>query len=204
METRMIHSPEFRAEENENKKTIAGYAAMFNSWSSDLGGFRETIQPGAFKRTLEEQNEEVRFFVNHRMEGLALGRSPKTLRVWEDDLGLAFELDVQDSPAGQNLYQAVKRGDINQMSFGFEIKSYELREEEDEVQQILKDVELFEISAVNYPAYEATKVSARTKEQVEEFKKEKEEPQEEEKTNLLGLYEKLQKQKEVERKIKDS
>ncbi|RIK35690.1 MAG: HK97 family phage prohead protease [Chloroflexi bacterium] len=93
---------------------IAGYAAVFNTLSVDLWGFREKIAPGAFAGSLQD---DVRALWNHET-GIVLGRTKSgTLRLAEDDVGLAIEIDPPSS-AG-NYIETIERGDVDQMSFAF-------------------------------------------------------------------------------------
>lgn len=142
-----------------NGPILAGYAATFNSPSSDLGGFVEVLAPGCFTETLK--TADVRAFWNHCYEHL-LGRTKSgTLRLTEDETGLAFEIDVPETSLGRDTYELVKRGDIDGVSFGF----FAVRDEwspDGKVNTVL-EAELIEISPVSFPAYEnGPKVEARS------------------------------------------
>jgi len=148
---------------------LVGYAAVFNSPSEDLGGFIETIAPGAFTRALKEK-QDVRALFNHDPNKV-LGRTKSgTLRLKEDENGLNFECDIPDTTYARDLVASVQRGDIDQCSFGFyvvEEKWFDDKGKETPMwmgtkRQIL-DVNLFDISVVSYPAYPATSVEARAK-----------------------------------------
>ena len=138
-----------------------GYAARFNSPSEDLGGFIETIAPGAFAQTL---NTDVRALFNHD-PNYVLGRVPAgTLELNEDEQGLHFSVTAPDTAWARDLHESVKRGDINQCSFAFSVEKDEwtrgVNGEPD--WRELKKVRLYDVSIVTYPAYEATSVSARS------------------------------------------
>ena len=88
IETRSFKT-ELRNEARDEARVVSGYAAVFNEWSEDLGGFRERISPGAFQNTID--NDDIRALWNHD-SAWVMGRSGKNLRLWEDEIGLAFEL----------------------------------------------------------------------------------------------------------------
>jgi len=160
-------------------QTLTGYAARFNSWSDNLGGFIERIRPGAFKKAL--MTSDVRALYNHNSNQLPLGRIPKTLRLAEDTKGLKMENDLPVDPGtnaltrfANDLVIAINRGDITQMSFGFTVAEDgdEWHEKDGVVRRTIHEVrELFDVSPVVFPAYSATKVAVRTIERLENFLK---------------------------------
>lgn len=156
LEKRFLANPEIRVE-GEDAPTIEGYAALFNSMSEDLGGFREVIAPGAFSATL---GEDVRALWNHD-ENIVLGRTRAgTLTIAEDERGLRA---VISPPASAAAYlESMRRGDVDQMSFGFrtEDDKWEMRNGEP-VRTLLK-VRLFDVSVVTYPAYPETSAAVRS------------------------------------------
>lgn len=137
---------------------IAGYAAVFNTLSVDLWGFREKIAPGAFAGSLQD---DVRALWNHET-GIVLGRTKSgTLRLAEDDVGLAIEIDPPSS-AG-NYIETIERGDVDQMSFAFRTLEQTWDEDDDGVLiRTLLKVKLHEVSPVTFPAYPATAVGVRS------------------------------------------
>ena len=157
---------EVRASPQDDGKGLkfAGYAARFNEWSEDLGGFRERIAPGAFRRSIGV--DDVRALFNHD-PNYVLGRNGAgTLRLSEDEHGLAFEIDGPDTSWTRDLHTSVERGDISQCSFAFEVEAEEWARREWDGHMLdertLKEVRLYDISIVTYPAYEGTSVSARS------------------------------------------
>jgi len=173
---------EVRAMLKGSKRTIAGYAARYGVLSGDLGGFRERIEPGAFKRILATSPDVVCLF-NHQ-DNCVLGRTTSgTLRLREDSNGLAFECDLPDTQAGRDTYASVQRGDLNGCSFAFMVNdqqmcSYreeEIDEDEDDesirskvkrtlraiVRTIRDFANLIDVSVVTHPAYPQTSVGAR-------------------------------------------
>jgi len=157
---------------DDDARIISGYAAVFDSESEPIGGrFREVIRSGAFKKTIQES--DTRALWNHD-SAMPLGRTANdTLELREDDHGLAFKLHLPDTTAGRDAYTSIQRGDVSNMSFGFNVikekwsgqASREGDEENTELRELL-EVALHEISPVTFPAYTATEVEARTIESI--------------------------------------
>jgi HK97 family phage prohead protease len=165
IERRNIEITELRVITNENKKpSIRGHAAVFNKLSEDLGGFREKIDPGTFKGTIKK--DDIRALFNHDAN-YVLGRNKAgTLKLSEDELGLAIEIDPPDTQFARDLIESMNRGDINQMSFGFVTVRDSWNYQQDdkkpkEVVRTLQEVRLFDISPVTFPAYNSTSVAVR-------------------------------------------
>ncbi len=153
------------AEQRESLYQIRGYAATFNSPSGDLGGFVETVAPGAFKRALRAK-QDVKALFNHSADQV-LGRVGNgTLKLEEDERGLRFECQLNRNVSWhRDLWQSIKRGDIASCSFAFKAPESGQRWENrnGKVQRTLLDVDLFDVSACTYPAYpQGTSVSARS------------------------------------------
>ena len=158
---------EIRAE--GEKKTLRGYAAIFDKLSSPLMGFREKIRAGAFKESINKEN--IRALWNHNTD-LVLGSTKNnTLRLEEDTRGLKFEIDLPDTQWGRDAAVSVSRGDVDGMSFAFNVKKQEWDESDiNNVVRTLVDVDLHEISPTAFPAYPQTKVTARSvKEDYEDY-----------------------------------
>ena len=137
---------------------LLGYAAVFNDASVPLP-FKETIAPGAFRKTLSE-TPDVRLLINH--EGLPLARTKNgTLTLSEDDRGLFMDAEIADTSEGRDLYKLVERGDVDQMSFAFRVIRQKWNE--DRSVRTLTEVSLADgdVSVVTYPAYPTTTVEAR-------------------------------------------
>ncbi len=160
---------EFQTREDGDKLSIEGYFAVFNSNYEIVPGLSESIAPGAFTNSL---SNDVRALINHDTT-LVLGRTKtNTLQLKEDSRGLWGHIDINpnDSDA-MNLYERVKRGDVDQCSIGFNIRSEDTDiKENGDIHWTIKDVELFEVSCCTFPAYEETSISAREK-QRDEIKK---------------------------------
>lgn len=152
---------ETRAEGETGLPRIAGYAAVFNSLSQDLGGFREIILPGAFRDSLEQGADVVALF-DHDPSKVLGRRSAKTLQTREDENGLRVLIDPPDTTVGRDVVESLKRGDLKQMSFGFRTVSDNFRMEKGEVIRELRKVDVFDVSIVTYPAYPDTSVGLRS------------------------------------------
>lgn len=154
---------ELRAGGDAKSPRLVGHAAVFNSPSQDLGGFTEIVIPGAFKRTLGSDRDPLAL-VQH-MPQLVLGRrSAGTLRLAEDERGLAFEIDVPDTTAARDLLVSVQRGDVRGASFAFSTPKggdrWEMRS--GKAVRELVDIDLHEITITAQPAYLDTSVARRS------------------------------------------
>lgn len=139
---------------------FTGYAAVFDSASSDLGGFTETISPGAFRKSLAERKRSLKMFLNHDWNIVLASTKGKTLRLAEDGHGLHVDADLPDNEWGRPVRDATARGDIDSMSFGFNVVQDEWSENRKERRII--EAKLWEVSPVTaWPAYPATSASVR-------------------------------------------
>jgi uncharacterized protein len=131
--------------------TFEGYAAVFNSESEDLGGFREYIAPGAFKRSLQSRNE-VKLLWNHDAgEPLASVRGG-TLKLTEDDRGLKVEARLANTSRGRDVAELIRSKTVDSMSFGFSV----IKDTWEGNVRTLNAVRLFEVSLVSFAAYQQT------------------------------------------------
>lgn len=140
-----------------DKPTVVGYGAVFNSMSNDLGGFREYISPKAFEGRLED---DVRFLVNHDAN-LVLARTTNgTLRLSVDEKGLRYEADMPNTSTARDLMELLKNGTISQSSFAFTVEedSWEIKDGVN-IRTIDKVSQLYDVSSVTYPAYNAASSS---------------------------------------------
>lgn len=142
-----------------DKRTLVGYAAVFNQ-DADIGGWWiERLDPGAFANTL---GGDIRALVDHDT-GRIIGRSKSgTLRLSTDERGLKVEIDVPNTSDGNDLWELVDRGDVSGMSFGFRVLRQEWDERGETDIRIIKEVELIEVSAVAFPAYDGTEIGKRS------------------------------------------
>lgn len=171
--TALVRDGKFTTRAEDGNLYIEGYFAVFGSeyrmWENAI----ETIDEDAFNETVDG---DVRALVNHDST-LVLGRTAAgtlTLRVDRTGLWGSILINQSDQDA-MNLYERVKRGDVSQCSFGFDIldQSTEVMENGTTVWR-LKKVELYEVSVVTFPAYEDTSVIARKKDYEELQKRKKE------------------------------
>jgi HK97 family phage prohead protease len=144
------------------KPVLSGYAAIFGS-KADMGGYREIVAPGAFRRAIAE-GDDVRALWNHDPASI-LGRSSAgTLRLREDDHGLLVEIDPPDTQLGRDAVELIRRGDVSQMSFGFTVPKGGAAWSKDGPENVrtILDVRLFDVSPVTFPAYPDTAIAVRS------------------------------------------
>lgn len=160
-----------RAEESGDM-FISGYFAVFGSEYELWPGASESVDPHAFDEALDD---DIRCLINHDTR-LVLGRNiAGTLQLRVEEKGLWGEVKINPNDQDAvNVYERVKRGDVNQCSFGFDIVAEEFEDQGDSVHWTIKAVKLYEVSVVTFPAYEETGVEAR-KRQVEDIRKRKNE-----------------------------
>lgn len=143
---------------------LTGYAARFNS-EANLGDFIEIIRRGAFQKTLAAGNN-IRALYHHQGDALLGTTRGGTLRLHEDDHGLAFDLALPDTTHGRDLAVLVDRGDVSGCSFGFRVNAggdrWEDRGDGTFVRELL-DVDLAEITLTHDPAYQDTSVALRSR-----------------------------------------
>lgn len=148
------------------EKTLSGHAAVFNQ-RADLGWFREEIAPGAFADSIA--NDDIRALWNHN-SNFVLGRNKaKTLELSEDATGLAVKIYPPDTQAGRDALVSIERGDVSQMSFGFDVieQKWTVLDDKTELRTILK-AKIHEVSPVTFPAYTGTDISARSAREIYE------------------------------------
>lgn len=158
----------FETREADGEMYISGYFAVFNSEYEIWPGAVESVAETAFDGAL---SDDIRCLINHETR-LVLGRNKAgTLTLKTDARGLWGEVRINPNDQDAvNLYERVKRGDVDQCSFGFDILDEEFEDRGDTVKWTIKKVKLYEVSVVAFPAYEETSVSAR-KRQLGEIKK---------------------------------
>jgi HK97 family phage prohead protease len=158
-----IDEVELRVTDGDEPK-IVGYAAKYNKWSVDLGGFTERIKKGAFDEALARDDADVRALKNHD-PNLILGRTKSgTLRLTTNSVGLNFEVDPPNTSTGRDTIEEIRRKDITGCSFSFTTMEDDWKYKEDGTVErtIVKVGELFDVGPVTYPAYPDTTVAARS------------------------------------------
>ena len=158
---------EVRAEQDEQHGNIlTGRPIVYDS-RTDLGWYDEIIERGAL---METDLRDVRFLVNHNTDMIPLARSRNnnansTMQMSVDDEGMVIrvDLDVENNTEAKNLYSAVERGDIDGMSFMFTVNGdkWDDIESDHPLRTITNIGKVMEVSAVTFPAYEQTSISAR-------------------------------------------
>jgi len=152
---------EWRVEtRDDDKPVIRGYAAMFDTPTELWAGYKEIIKPGAFAQTLKEK-DDVRALWNHN-DDYVLGRTESgTLRLLEDKKGLLFEIDPPDTTWAKDHMVTLKRGDVNQSSFGFIVRKDNVEVDEEVQTRNILNAKLFDVSPVTYPQYPETEAEVR-------------------------------------------
>lgn len=161
----------FQTRAEDGNLYIEGYFAVYNSRYELWDGAYETIAPGAFDG---QTGEDVRALTNHDTN-LVLGRTTAgTLTLRTDERGLWGSIIVnQADQDAMNLYERVKRGDVSQCSFGFDILDQDVQYQDGEpTVWVIRKVKLYEVSVVTFPAYTDTSVTVR-KRDLEELRRRK-------------------------------
>jgi hypothetical protein len=150
---------------DDGAEYIEGYVVQFGKLSERLWGFYEEVRKGAFTRTLTEQKERIKALWNHNSDLVIGSMRSGSLELYEDEKGLRFRLKPNKSRAGQDAIEMVRAGDVDGVSFGFDVKKQEWDESNpNKVVRTLVDVDLWEISPTPFPAYPDSEVAARSSE----------------------------------------
>jgi HK97 family phage prohead protease len=161
LETR-LYKPTFEIRKTAEGTKIGGYAARFNTLSSNLGGFREQIAPGAFATTLRD-NTDVFLLYGHEQNSVLARTTAGTLNVREDATGLRFDATLPNTTLGRDVAENLNNGNLDEMSFGFNTDEDSWEQNAGAVIRTLRAVTLAEISIVPRGAYgQAAKVSLRS------------------------------------------
>ncbi|HDR7801355.1 TPA: HK97 family phage prohead protease [Bacillus tropicus] len=152
-------------------RTIVGYAVKWEMKSVTMGywrRFKEQFKRGAFTDSLTQDDQLALWSHDYSQ---VLGRTKNgTLRLFEDEIGLRFELDLADTTLGDDTYKTIKRGDVDGVSFGFQMVKEEWDESDpDNIVRSVTKAKLVEISPVAFPAYPDSQVSARSHDPYKQF-----------------------------------
>lgn len=162
-----LNAVEIRKSEESEGMTLKGTPIVFNQ-STDIGGlWEESIDPDAID---EETLRDVRLLVNHDFNGIPLARSRRntknsTMRLSIESDGVTMEADLDEkNPKAVELYSAVERGDVSGMSFAFLVDGdrWDNLDSDYPKRTITHISEIYEVSAVTWPAYEQTSISSRS------------------------------------------
>lgn len=156
----MVDNIEFRDSESGDQH-IEGYALKFDTWSEDLGGFRESIHKDALKNT---DTSDVRALFNHNADHIIARSAAGSLKLDVDDIGLKFRAKIPNTSYGRDLLENLRNGNVNQCSFGFCLAEngdeFTYDKEERSYKRILRNIkEILDVSVVTYPAYRDTNVT---------------------------------------------
>lgn len=170
MEKRYLELKSVECRANEDKSLVlSGYAVRFNEPSGLLWGeFIEYIERTAFDGV---ELDNTFLLYNHNTDHVLGNTRSGTLTLSVTELGLSFRADLPDTAKAKEVYELVKRGDINGMSFGFSVDTDTWNMQKEPIERHIQKInELLEISIVPMPAYDSTEVDARTKEHLTECK----------------------------------
>lgn len=174
---RRSYSFEIRAENDERGNIITGRPIVYNV-RTNIGPFDEVIDSGALDGA---DLRDVRFLVNHDVSKIPLARSRRnngnsTMQLSVDTQGMQIhvQLDTENNAEARALYSAVQRGDISGMSFMFSIsgEAWDDLDSDHPTRHITSIDSVVEVSAVTFPAYPSTEISARSKEALESARSE--------------------------------
>lgn len=192
-----IRTAQINSANEEGQLKVRGYAAVFNEptliWESEYSGYKyfETVDRNAFEGA---DLSDVCFKYNHGDVAMILARTRnKTLTLAADDHGLAVQADIADTSTGKDVYELIRRGDLDKMSFAFTVEKQKVEYDERAktcIRTILKFDKIFDVAVVDFPAYDGTEISTVEARGAEYFRKLEEEmrEQEERKKLLLRTY----------------
>ncbi|MGN5893796.1 HK97 family phage prohead protease [Staphylococcus simulans] len=166
-----IRSAEIQTNQRDGEMVLEGTPIVFNKPAlikTPTGTYTEVIKRGALDGL---KLNDTRLLVSHDYNRLPLAKTPKTMEVWTDDIGMHMRAVLPDTEEARSVYTAVKRGDMTGMSFGFTCDNqgfdYDV---ETRTRTINKINKVLEFSVVNFPAYSETSVEARNQMQDAEIK----------------------------------
>ena len=165
----------YRAKKDSEKKVIQGYAVVFDSWT-DISSWgeiwKECIRKGAFTQSLKENS--ILALYNHDFNNV-LARKDVNMKLVEDDKGLYFEIELPDTTQGNDLYELINKGIVNQCSFsGYVRKNLWSEDNGGNVLREILEIDLIEITITPIPAYEVTEAEVKRSREIKSTKENKE------------------------------
>lgn len=190
-----IRAMQLNSANEEGKLTVQGYAAVFKEpaliWESPYSGYKyfERVDPKAFEGA---DMSDVCFKYNHQDTAMVLGRTRnKTLVLETDDHGLHIRADIAQTNIGKDVYELIRRGDLDKMSFAFTVEKEQVEYDEKEkicTRTILKFDKIFDVAVVDFPAYDGTEISTVEERGVAYFQEMEDRMKQQEKRKKLVLY----------------
>lgn len=172
------NSLELKNEDEGKKKQICGYINKFNTRSQYMG-FYEEVAHSAFDKTLAD-GHNIYAMYNHDDDKILGSTRSGNLRLFVDDIGLRFELDINENISyARDLYELVSNNDINGCSFGFYVNDDVWSRTDEGVDlRTINEVELIEVTITPFPAYLDSEASCRSydkyKEELRKIRKQRE------------------------------
>jgi hypothetical protein len=152
---------EVRSASEDGSIPMVGHAALFDTRAEIVPGFFEVIARGAFTTAIGR--DDVRMLINHDSNLILARTSAGTLRLSEDETGLATDADMAPTSYGKDLAISMERGDISQMSFAFQAEVEDWQDLPDgSWLRTVRQAKLYDVSPVTYPAYDGTDAALRS------------------------------------------
>ena len=177
---------EIRMDDEGDSRSVKGYAVVYDTWTDIGNWYREKIAPGALRSAL--MNSDIRLLLNHDSNHLLARQKSGTLSVREDEKGLYFEATIPESR--EDVYEMVKRGDLDECSFAFRVSKDEWRyayenDDLDVDERVIKEISIVpEITLATFGAYKTTSVDLRTYEEAKKAHEERVKSDESEKSKI--------------------
>ena len=144
---------------DDGTKILSGYAFRYNSWSLDLGGWKERLASNSADKTLSARND-IKALANHDSSKVLGSTRARTLTINSDSAGAKDEISLPDTTYANDLWTSVERRDTRGQSFGMSVVADEWNK--DWTERTVVEFRLHEVSVVTFPAYPTTSVSARS------------------------------------------
>lgn len=165
----------YRAKKDSDKKIIQGYAVVFDAWADVRSwgeSWKECIRKGAFTQSLKENN--ILALYNHDFNNV-LARKDVNMKLVEDDKGLYFEIELPDTTQGNDLYELIDKGIVNQCSFsGYVRKNLWSEDNGGNVLREILEIDLIEITITPIPVYEVTEAEVKRSREIKGTKEKEE------------------------------